>query len=448
MRILKSINLKGDLFATGLTFGAQGLIKISSSLVLTRILRPEAYGVVTIIMSILFVIEMIGDLGLNLFVIRDPDGEAPRFLNTAWTIRLARATLNTLVVLLGATFIASIYGAPELVAPLRIMSAGFLISALASMSFPIAIRRKRARIIVYSELAAQSTSTIFSIVYCYFSRDFWGLIYGFLLNNCITTIISYFFFRDLRPAIHFDLQAAKEVMRFTKYSTPSSLLTLALSQFDKIVFVKFFDLRLLGIYGLGSNMAAPFEGLISKISQMVLYPRCAHDFREHRDSFATRFYNENNRLFLSILILPPIAFGAAHVIVSILYPARYLAAETVFRAFMLRATLLSLASPSEDLLIAAGESQVILIGNIARASWMVFGSIIGYFAFGFLGFIYGMALSGLPPLVYYFWLQRRLGFLIAKYEYYKVAFVIVLALSSYLISAVLWHALEALGLVH
>ncbi len=448
MRILKSINLKGDLFATGVTFGAQGLIKMSSSLVLTRILRPDAYGVVTVIMSVLFVIEMIGDLGLNLFVIRDPNGETSRFLNTAWTLRLARATLNTLVVLIGAGVIASIYGAPELTAPLRVMSAGFLISALASMSFPIAIRRKRARIIVYSELAAQFLSTIFSITYCYISRDFWGLIYGFLLNNSITTVISYFFFRDLTPAIHFDRQAAKAVMRFTKYSSPSSLLTLALSQFDKIVFVKFFDLRLLGIYGLGSNLAAPFEGLISKISQMVLYPRCAHDYRENRESFAIKYYTENNRLLLSILVLPPIAFGAAHVIVSILYPSRYLGAETAFRAFMLRAMLLSLSCPSEDMLIAAGQSQVILIANVARAIWLVVASIAGYYLFGFIGFIYGMALSGLPPLLYYFWLQRRLGFLIARFEYYKVAFVAALALVSYLGSAMLWRVLVALRVVH
>lgn len=447
LRILKSVNLKGDLFATGVTFGAQGIIKISSSLVLTRILRPEAYGVVTVIMSILFVIEMIGDLGLNLFVIRDPNGEEPRYLNTAWTLRLARAILNMLVVFLGAKLIASLYGAPELAEPLRVMSAGFLISALASMSFPIAIRRKRARIIVYSELAAQFISTIFSIVYCYVSRNFWGLIYGFILNNCITTIISYFFFRELRPAIHFDRHAAKEVMRFTKYSTPSSLLTLALSQFDKIVFIKFFDLRLLGVYGLGSNMAAPFEGLVSKISQMVLYPRCAHDFREKRESFTSRYYTQNTRLMLSILILPPLAFGASHIIVSVLYPARYLQAETVFRAFMLRAMLLSLASPSEDLLIAAGQSQVILIGNIVRATWIVLGSIVGYYAFGFMGFIYGMALSGLPPLVYYLWLQRRLGYLMAKYEYYRVSIVVVLALTSSLLSTAVWNILEICHLV-
>ena len=448
MRILPSINFKGDLFATGLTFGAQGVIKIASSVILTRILRPEAYGIVTILTSILFVVEMIGDLGLNLFVIRDPNGETPRYLNTAWTLRLARATLNMLVVMFGATTIANIYGAPELASPLRVLALGFLISALSSMSFPLAIRRKRARLIVYSELAAQFLSTVFSITYCYYSRDFWGLIFGYILNGLITTILSYSFFKNLRPALLIDRMAAKEVLRFTKYSTPSSLLTLALSQFDKIVFVKLFDLRLLGLYGLGSNMAAPFEGLISKISQMVLYPRCAEDYREHRESFAWRYYTQNTKLLASMLVFPPLAFGAAHVIVSILYPHRYAEAETVFRAFMVRAMLLSLACASEDLLIAAGESQVILMGNVARAVAILFGSITGYLLFGFIGFIYGMALSGLPPLLYYFWLQRRLGFLIARYECYKLLFVGVLAAGSYIASGILWNALAAAHLVH
>jgi lipopolysaccharide exporter len=436
--MFKSINFKGDLFAAGLTFGAQGLIKVCSSLILTRILRPEAYGIITILMSILFVIEMIGDLGLNLFVIRDPNGEEPRYLNTAWTMRLCRAVLNSLIVFFGAPLIASLYQTPQLAPPLRVLSLIFTIAGFASMSFPIAIRRKRARIIVYSELAATFTTTLFSIAYCYYSRDYWGLVYGVLLNNLMLTIMSYQFFKEFRPRLHFDRTAAREVLRFTKFSMPSSLLTLALSQFDKIVFIRLFDLRLLGVYGLAGNMSAPVEGLIAKISQLVLYPRCAHDYRANPETFSHKYYTQNTRLLFSILILPAVAGGAAHVIVSALYPSRYAEAETVFRAFMLRAALLSLACPSEDLLIAAGELQVTLVGNVLRAIWTVVGSLIGYYCFGFIGFIYGMALSGLLPLIYCYWLQNRKGFLILKYELYKIGFLAIAAIMSYALSGVLW----------
>ncbi len=71
---------------------------------------------------------------------------------------------------------------------------------------------------------------------------------------------------------------------------------------------------------------------------------------------------------------------------------------------------------------------------------MFIGSIAGFYLFGFTGFIYGAALSGLPPLIYYVWVQNRKGLLIVKYELYKVAFVLAIAFASYLTSTFLLKA--------
>src|SRR5262249_28725641 len=156
---------------------------------------------------------------------------------------------------------------------------------------------------------------------------------------------------------------------------PSSILTLVLSQFDRAAFLRLFDLQLLGLYGLAGNIASPIEGLISKVSQMVLYPRCAHNFRADPHSFARKYYQENVKLFISILAAPAAVGGAARLIVAVLFDPRYAGAAAVLQAFMVRATLLSFASPAEDMLIATGESRIILIGNIFRALWIVGGSL-------------------------------------------------------------------------
>src|SRR5450432_2345132 len=100
------INFKGDLFATALSFGTQIVIKLGSSLILTRILRPEAYGIITILMSVTFVIEMIGDINVTLFLIRDKNAEQPKYLNTAWTLQFGRAVFNTIVLFICAPLIA------------------------------------------------------------------------------------------------------------------------------------------------------------------------------------------------------------------------------------------------------------------------------------------------------------------------------------------------------
>ena len=442
----KLFNLKGDLFAAGFTFGAQAVIKLSSSMILTRILRPEAYGIVTIVMSIVFVVELIADMNVTLFIIREHGAEEPRYLNTAWTIRLARAVLNTVILFFAAPLIATtFYHAPSLINPLRIFSVFFTMGGMESMAFLLALRRKRSRIIMYSELIASFLSAIFSVIYCHFSRDYWGMIYGILLNRLLITAFSYRFYPEFRPKLHFDRAAAREILKFTRFTMPSSLLTIAVMQFDKIVFLRLFDLKLLGFYGLGGNIAAQSESLITKISNQVLYPRLAHNFRCDRDSFSLKYYTENLRLFISILIVPAAIGGAARLLIAILYDSRYAQAADVLQAFMLRAIIVSLATPAEDLMIAAGASHVMLVGNLYRAICMFVMSLTGYYFFGFTGFTYGAALSALPSLVYYWWLQRKSGMMIMKYELLKLSFVSCVAVGTYAMSSLIlafWPAIR------
>jgi len=429
------INFRGDLFATTFTFGLQALLRLASSLVLTRVLLPEAYGTITILVSILFVIGNILDTNVSLFIVRDKNAEQPRYINTAWTMRLGRSLLSSAILFIGAPLIATkIYNLPDLTLPLRVFSLWFLIDGFESMGFALAVRRKQARLQMYSELVASVLGTAFSIAYCYRYHTFWGIVYSMLLNRLILTVLSHQFYRELRPRIVLDLAAAREILEYSKFTIPSSLLTIGLNQFDKIVFLRLFDLRLLGIYGLSGNIAGSIEALISKISQAVLYPRVAHNFRDNPDTVTKRYYTENIKLFAGILAMPAAVAGMAHFIITLLYDSRYSEAGSVLQALAIRAVLLSLASPSEDLLIAAGQFHVILVGNVLRASSIVAGSLVGFYFFGFLGFVYGLSLSGLPPLAYYLWLQNAKGMLIVKYELYKVAFAFAVGVAAYVAS--------------
>jgi lipopolysaccharide exporter len=432
----KLINLRGDLFATAASFAAQAVIKLGSSVILTRILQPDAYGVITILMSLVFFVEMLSDIGVAVFVVRDARAEEPAYLNTAWTLKLGRASLNAGILLLCAGPIANlVYHAPQITAPLRVFSLWFFMAGLESMALSIAIRRKRARLVVYSELGATAVSTAFSVIYCLYSRTFWGMVYGVLLNRAILSSLSWVYYPELRPKLEYDRAAAREIFRVTRFTMPSGLLTLVLSQFDKVVFLRLFDLRLLGVYGLASNIASSVESLISSICHNVLYPRCAHNFNSNRKDFRQLYYTENTRLIVALLLLPAAVGGAANLLVRLLYDVRYAEAGVVLQALMLRAGFLALATPPEDLLIAAGHPRVILFGSLLRAIAVVAGSLLGAYFFGFIGFAYGTALSGLPPLLYYWRLQYREGLLIARYEYYRVTLLVGCALATFGLSS-------------
>jgi lipopolysaccharide exporter len=431
MRIFTKINFKGDLVASLATFAGQATVRFASSLILTRILLPDAYGIITILLSISFTLVMLSDVGTYTSVVRAPNGDSPAYLNTAWTIRFVRSSLNAAIMFFASPAIVRLFGAPALAAPLRVYALWFLIDALESNSIPMAARRKNTRVVMYSDLIATVISTTFTIIYCYVSRSFWGMVYGLLLNRALFVSFSYLFYREFRPRFGFDRAAARDIFQFTRFVMPSSVLTLLLSQFDKAAFLRLFDLRLLGIYGVASNIAGQVESLISRTGEMVVYPRSAHSFRTDPKTFPEKYYTDNVRVFAVTGVMAAGVAGAAQLIISFLYDPRYALAGVVLQTIMIRAVLLSIASPAETMLIAAGQLHVTLVSNIYRAVSIVSGSLAGFYAFGFIGFLYGLALSGLPPTIYLLLRQRKLGAPVLRYELYRVAFMAVIAVAAY-----------------
>lgn len=73
--------------------------------------------------------------------------------------------------------------------------------------------------------------------------------------------------------------------------------------------------------------------------------------------------------------------------------------------------------------------------------------LAAYYFLGFMGFTCAIGLGGLPPLIYYLWLQREKGFLIAKYELYRVAFALGIAMLAYLASSLLLLLLPAVRIM-
>jgi lipopolysaccharide exporter len=434
MGLFTKINLKGDLVASVATFAGLATVKFGSSLILTRILLPDAYGIITILLSVSFTLALLSDVGTYTSIVRAPNGDSPAYLNTAWTIRFVRSALNATIMFFATPAIVHLFGTPTLTAPLRVFSLWFLIDALESNSVPIAARKKNTRVVVYSDFIATVVSTAFTVIYCYFSRTFWGMVYGLLLNRALFVSFSYLFYTEFRPRFGFDRSAARDIFQFTRFVMPSSVLTLVLSQFDKAVFLRFFDLRLLGIYGVASNIAGQVESLIARTSEMVVYPRSAHSFRSDPSTFAEKYYTDNIRVFAVTGAIAAAVGGAAQLIISFLYDPRYALAGVVLQTVMIRAALLSLSSPAETMLIAAGESHVILVSNVYRAVSIVLGSIAGFYAFGFIGFIYGMALSGLPPVIYLLVRQRKRGSPIFKYELYRTIYMTAIATAAFVAS--------------
>ena len=71
------------------TMIALNLLRLISTLILTRLLAPADFGILGMVTVVHYTINMLFDVGTDTFVVRHHDITDRRFLNVVWTVRVA-----------------------------------------------------------------------------------------------------------------------------------------------------------------------------------------------------------------------------------------------------------------------------------------------------------------------------------------------------------------------
>jgi O-antigen/teichoic acid export membrane protein len=188
-------------------------------------------------------------------------------------------------------------------------------------------------------------------------------------------------------------------------------------------------------------------GLIVHNARGVLYPRFAAYFRADRSTAKSRYYSENKRLLLIGVLLPALVAGFANLIVQILYDVRYEQAGHILMVLALGALLSAFLNASENMMVASGKNHFVFAGNAIWLISVIPASLIGYYTFGFEGFLWFNLAARLPSLCYFYYEQGRYGLLDLRAEIR----MLLLALGVFFICLLLSHILLAVmpaGLLH
>ena len=147
---LRSRMLKAAGWLVGGNISSQAL-RLISNLILTRLLLPEAFGLVAAVNTLYFALVMFSDLGVWQSVVKSERGTQAGFLGTAWSVQLLRGALLCAVVLMIAAgfHLASgsgyfqdgtVYADPRLPPMIAVFGLCALLQGLESMNLAIAQR--------------------------------------------------------------------------------------------------------------------------------------------------------------------------------------------------------------------------------------------------------------------------------------------------------------------
>jgi len=433
---------KGSVASVAFGVAATNILRIFSSMTLTRLLDSTAYGVQGVITSVSFMLTMLSDVGLYDFLVRHKEGEERDFLDQVWTIRLIRGIGLTILTVFIAEPVAMFIGKPQVAPVLAVWSVSFTIDGLSSLAFATAVREQRLWRLGNMERAANVLSLIVSIVMAVITRSYWALLSGMLSGAVLKSVLSYLLFPGSVRRFHFNRARSGELWTFSRYIAMSSILSLLILQSDKVVLARIMPLSAYGLYAIAVTLAAAPAALAGPYALRVLLSIYSKTARENRAVLRKVVYDSRRRVTLAYMGGVGVMIGAAPLIIEILYDDRYRGVAPFLQLLLISTALRMPNLAAKQALIAIGRTGAQLIGNIAAVLWLAIGGTVGLISGNVMLLVAIVGTVEVPNLLCFLWSLRRDGLLSLRQEALGIAAVLAGCGAGYAIGHVGLHLIR------
>ena len=378
---------------------------LAANLVMTRLLAPEAFGLMAMVVTVLTMAEMVSDIGVRQSVARSERGEDPAFLRIAWTVQVVRSAAVAGIVLAAAAGLrafgpalaapGSVYADPALPALVAVSALAVLFRGGVSTTLWRAERRLDIGRVTAMEIAAQAATIAAMLgLALTLGASVWVLLAGLLIGDGLRMAASHLIFRDVAMAPAWDRAVAAEMWRFGRWIILSSMATFAVNTGDRFVLGALLDAEVFGLYAIATIWLQVGVTLIDRLSGRVLFAAMAETLRERRAGFA-RFLARSRLLFdgaLAGCFLLTLALAGP--LIGLLYTDEYRGAAPILALLSLRFLALR-QRPLQQLLVVEGRTRTVAGATALGALAMVAGVPLAWH-WGGLGA--AVAVAALAPL--------------------------------------------------
>jgi O-antigen/teichoic acid export membrane protein len=270
---LKAKSARGTMILTVGVFAERGM-RLVRNMILARLLAPEDFGMMAVVMAVLVFLEATTNVGVDKSVIHNRRGSDASYLNAVWWFQTVRIAFLVVVGVLFAPIISKFYEKPEM---LRVLQATFLSVLFYGLATPpLAVLQKKFRFLK-AMLAVQGSSvlaTIATIIIACYMRSVWALVAGQVIGGVLLCVLSYVFY-PFRPRLNIDRGCFGELMSYSRGMVGLSFLTIVALQTDVFVLAKMVPTVQLGMYTLALALAQQPAAVFDKTIGRVLLPAFA-----------------------------------------------------------------------------------------------------------------------------------------------------------------------------
>ena len=271
-RTLKQSVFSGLIWTFGERIIAQG-ISFILSIILARLLLPEEYGIIAIVLVFINLANVFVSNGFGEALVQKKNADNTDF-STAFYCSLAVAVALYVALFLAAPLIAKIYRYNDLILVLRVLSLKIIISSVSTIQHAYVSRKMIFKRFFFSTIGGTLVSAVVGIGMAYAGLGVWALVAQYLVNTVIDTVIL-FITIPWRPSLSFSTQAAKRIVSYGWKITASALINTGYSELRNLVIGGFYTTTDLAFYNRGNQFPSLVITNIDTAIGKVVFPAMA-----------------------------------------------------------------------------------------------------------------------------------------------------------------------------
>jgi O-antigen/teichoic acid export membrane protein len=378
-------------------YGAAQVLRLVSTLVLARMLDPQAFGLVALVTVFLSGLEMLSDLGVGMDVVQHPRGDDPVFVNTAFLIQAGRGVILWGIATALAYPFARFYHQPAVLTLLIVGAFSVLLRGLTSGSLWELTRHVQLGKYNLLTTGSEFFGFLVSLAWAVVSPTAWALVVGRVAAAGALVAGSHLV-AEFPVSTKWETKAAREIFAFGTGILLSTGTYFLSGEAERLVVGKFVTLVELGCFSLALAVSTAASKGFQQIVLQVFFPMMSQSVREDQ-ARAQEHFKKARRLLLIVSALLSIGFivGSQSFVSHVLGP-KYKEAGWMLQLLGVRGALELFTSMTSSMLFAVGTSKYAAIGNSAKLAFLAVGLTI---AFGRYGFHEALWVLTLGPLATY-----------------------------------------------
>jgi len=272
-------SLKARVFRGGAWLGAgsfsEQIFRFGRNMVLTRLLAPEAFGTMAIILSAASILQSLTEVGVKEALIQNAKGDQDEHIGAAWWLAFGRGTGVYLLLFIAAPFMARFYGNFQLTSLLRVATLGLVFEGAISTRAYVAMKEMKFSRWAVINHGGAILGIITTLVLSFFLRNIWALVLGACSESVAKCVLSYIVCPYL-PPLGWHSGAVRDLLHFSKGVFGLPFLNLIFIRADVFVLAKLYSPAELGLYAMAIYLVQTPAGFVMNLLGQTLMPTMSH----------------------------------------------------------------------------------------------------------------------------------------------------------------------------